>query len=114
MSSAVVNYKLTLGEDCVPVCHEDIELADCLFVIGATQKLNEDFPLILTTGRIRDQWHTMTKTGKVNKLNQHIGLGNFGECVEGRIGGSCVIRCFRIGRKTLIFQPMRKHQITKK
>jgi anaerobic selenocysteine-containing dehydrogenase/NADPH-dependent 2,4-dienoyl-CoA reductase/sulfur reductase-like enzyme/bacterioferritin-associated ferredoxin len=28
-------------------------------------------PLILTTGRIRDQWHTMTKTGKVNKLNQH-------------------------------------------
>jgi ferredoxin-nitrate reductase len=37
-----------------------------------SEKLNEDFPLILTTGRIRDQWHTMTKTGKVNKLNQHI------------------------------------------
>ncbi|MCR8560290.1 molybdopterin-dependent oxidoreductase [Mucilaginibacter sp. BJC16-A38] len=32
---------------------------------------NNDFPLILTTGRIRDQWHTMSKTGKVNKLNQH-------------------------------------------
>ncbi|MHA4807662.1 molybdopterin-dependent oxidoreductase [Flavitalea flava] len=32
---------------------------------------DEDFPLILTTGRIRDQWHTMTKTGKVNKLKQH-------------------------------------------
>jgi ferredoxin-nitrate reductase len=31
-----------------------------------------DLPLILTTGRIRDQWHTMTKTGKVNKLKQHI------------------------------------------
>ncbi|MGI4866888.1 MAG: molybdopterin-dependent oxidoreductase [Janthinobacterium lividum] len=31
-----------------------------------------DFPFILTTGRIRDQWHTMSKTGKVNKLNQHI------------------------------------------
>ncbi|HEU5148251.1 MAG TPA: molybdopterin-dependent oxidoreductase [Chryseosolibacter sp.] len=30
------------------------------------------FPLVLTTGRIRDQWHTMTKTGKVNKLLQHI------------------------------------------
>jgi ferredoxin-nitrate reductase len=30
-----------------------------------------DFPFILTTGRIRDQWHTMSKTGKVNKLNQH-------------------------------------------
>lgn len=33
---------------------------------------NPQFPLILTTGRIRDQWHTMTKTGKVNKLRQHI------------------------------------------
>lgn len=29
-------------------------------------------PLILTTGRIRDQWHTMSKTGKVSKLKQHI------------------------------------------
>lgn len=29
------------------------------------------FPLILTTGRLRDQWHTMTKTGKVNRLLQH-------------------------------------------
>jgi len=37
-----------------------------------SEKLSEDFPLVLTTGRIRDQWHTMTKTGKVNKLNQHI------------------------------------------
>ena len=33
---------------------------------------NQEYPLILTTGRIRDQWHTMTKTKKVNKLNQHI------------------------------------------
>ncbi|WP_295119809.1 nitrate reductase [uncultured Chitinophaga sp.] len=31
-----------------------------------------EFPLILTTGRIRDQWHTMSKTGKVGKLKQHI------------------------------------------
>ena len=37
-----------------------------------SEKLSDNFPLILTTGRIRDQWHTMTKTGKVNKLNQHI------------------------------------------
>ncbi len=34
--------------------------------------VTKEFPLILTTGRIRDQWHTMTKTGKVNKLKQHI------------------------------------------
>ena len=33
---------------------------------------SEDYPLILTTGRIRDQWHTMTKTGKVAKLKKHI------------------------------------------
>ena len=30
-----------------------------------------EYPFVLTTGRIRDQWHTMTKTGKVSKLNQH-------------------------------------------
>ena len=28
-----------------------------------------DFPLVLNTGRIRDQWHTMTRTGKVPRLN---------------------------------------------
>jgi len=33
---------------------------------------DEDFPFILTTGRIRDQWHTMTKTGKVSKLTKHL------------------------------------------
>jgi ferredoxin-nitrate reductase len=31
---------------------------------------SEAYPFVLTTGRIRDQWHTMTKTGKVNKLQQ--------------------------------------------
>jgi ferredoxin-nitrate reductase len=36
-----------------------------------SEKADSDFPFILTTGRIRDQWHTMSKTGKVNKLNQH-------------------------------------------
>jgi ferredoxin-nitrate reductase len=33
---------------------------------------NVEFPFILTTGRIRDQWHTMTKTGKVSRLMTHI------------------------------------------
>jgi ferredoxin-nitrate reductase len=45
-------------------------------VLNEPENLSEpatpDFPLILTTGRIRDQWHTMTKTGKVNKLKRHI------------------------------------------
>ena len=39
---------------------------------NGSEQPDEDFPFILTTGRIRDQWHTMTKTGKVNKLRQHI------------------------------------------
>ncbi|MGN7818970.1 molybdopterin-dependent oxidoreductase [Chitinophaga sp. 22536] len=38
-----------------------------------SEPLTPEWPLILTTGRIRDQWHTMSKTGKVNKLKQHIG-----------------------------------------
>ena len=46
------------------------------FPINSPENLSDPptdrFPLILTTGRIRDQWHTMTKTGKVNKLRQHI------------------------------------------
>ena len=37
-----------------------------------SEPISEDFPFVLTTGRIRDQWHTMTRTGKVEKLNQHI------------------------------------------
>ncbi|RZK68719.1 MAG: DUF520 family protein [Pedobacter sp.] len=37
-----------------------------------SEALTPENPLILTTGRIRDQWHTRSKTGKVNKLNQHI------------------------------------------
>ncbi|MCH9768381.1 MAG: bifunctional nitrate reductase/sulfite reductase flavoprotein subunit alpha [Actinomycetia bacterium] len=29
-----------------------------------------DYPFILNTGRLQHQWHTMTKTGKVDKLNK--------------------------------------------
>ena len=35
MSSAVVGYKKTLGEDAVPACYDDIELADCFLIAGA-------------------------------------------------------------------------------
>jgi len=37
---------------------------------GAT--VNTLYPLLLNTGRIRDQWHTMTRTGYVSRLMQHI------------------------------------------
>lgn len=33
---------------------------------------SEQYPLILNTGRIRDQWHTMTRTARSAKLNGHI------------------------------------------
>ncbi len=32
---------------------------------------SSDFPYLLNTGRIRDQWHTMTRTGTVARLMQH-------------------------------------------
>jgi assimilatory nitrate reductase catalytic subunit len=34
--------------------------------------ISEATPLLLNTGRIRDQWHTMTRTGKAAKLLAHI------------------------------------------
>ncbi len=39
---------------------------------NTSEPTDNQFPLVLTSGRIRDQWHTMTKTGRVAKLNKHI------------------------------------------
>jgi len=33
--------------------------------------LDEEYPLALNTGRIRDQWHTMTRTGRAARLMSH-------------------------------------------
>ncbi len=33
---------------------------------------SEDYPFVLNTGRVRDQWHTMTRTGKAARLLVHI------------------------------------------
>ncbi|MCA1326020.1 molybdopterin-dependent oxidoreductase [Herbaspirillum sp. alder98] len=33
---------------------------------------DDDYPLVLNTGRVRDQWHTMTRTGKSATLANHI------------------------------------------
>lgn len=33
---------------------------------------NEAYPLVLNTGRVRDHWHTMTRTGKSQRLGAHI------------------------------------------
>jgi assimilatory nitrate reductase catalytic subunit len=35
--------------------------------------LSAEYPLVLNTGRIRDQWHTMTRTAKTARLMSHYG-----------------------------------------
>ena len=39
--------------------------------IDPVHSISEDYPLILNTGRIRDQWHTMTRTGLSANLTTH-------------------------------------------
>ncbi|HEU4844073.1 MAG TPA: molybdopterin-dependent oxidoreductase [Burkholderiaceae bacterium] len=39
---------------------------------GPVNAICEDFPLALNTGRVRDHWHTMTRTGKAPKLADHV------------------------------------------
>ncbi|WP_254276155.1 nitrate reductase [Halomonas sp. 3H] len=38
---------------------------------GPVQALSEARPLRLNTGRVRDQWHTMTRTGRAPRLMNH-------------------------------------------
>lgn len=38
--------------------------------MDAAELPDDDYPIILNTGRLQHQWHTMTKTGKVAKLNK--------------------------------------------
>jgi assimilatory nitrate reductase catalytic subunit len=33
---------------------------------------DEEYPLVLNTGRIRDQWHTMTRSGRAPRLSTHL------------------------------------------
>jgi assimilatory nitrate reductase catalytic subunit len=35
-------------------------------------RLSDEFPFRLNTGRIRDQWHTMTRSGKAPRLARHL------------------------------------------
>jgi assimilatory nitrate reductase catalytic subunit len=38
---------------------------------AAANPTDDDFPFVLNTGRVRDQWHTMTRTGKAPRLSEH-------------------------------------------
>ena len=39
---------------------------------GPAGRVDEEFPFVLNTGRIRDQWHTMTRTSRSPRLNEHL------------------------------------------
>jgi len=39
---------------------------------GPGHATDDEFPLALNTGRVRDQWHTMTRTGKAPRLGSHV------------------------------------------
>ena len=39
--------------------------------LAADEMATPGFPLTLNTGRVRDHWHTMTRTGKSQRLSQH-------------------------------------------
>jgi len=89
------------------------------FIDGApqpvTQQCDTDFPLMLNNGRIRDQWHTMTRTARSARLLQHIsepfielhsddmaifGLGNDDLVKVRSRHGSCVVRALEQSGQT--------------
>lgn len=37
-----------------------------------TQSNTPKFPIVMNTGRVRDHWHTMTRTGKSSRLSAHL------------------------------------------
>ncbi|WP_295638204.1 nitrate reductase [Novosphingobium sp.] len=45
--------------------------AKMIAVVARASVIDPEFPLWLNTGRYRDQWHTMTRTGLSSTLSQH-------------------------------------------
>ena len=37
-----------------------------------SENVSDAYPLLLNTGRVRDQWHTMTRTGLSQRLGSHV------------------------------------------
>ena len=88
-----------------------------------SDRTNSDYPFTLNTGRIRDQWHTMTRTGKSARLSAHIaepfaelhprdaieiGVGNAGLVEIESPQGKAVVRALITERQARgsIFAPM--------
>ena len=74
--------------------------------LPAAELPDDDFPFVLNTGRVQHQWHTMTKTGKVAKLNK-LAPGPFVEMhpsdasALGLVDGASVEVASRRGRAVL-------------
>ena len=52
--------------------HTPTGKARFIAVAGASaQRTGTDYPLLLNTGRVRDHWHTLTRTGKSPRLSAH-------------------------------------------
>ena len=88
-----------------------------------TDRTDAAYPFTLNTGRIRDQWHTMTRTGKSARLSSHIaepfaelhprdameiGVGNAGLVEIESPQGRAVVRALITERQARgsIFAPM--------
>ncbi|MBB3948548.1 assimilatory nitrate reductase catalytic subunit [Rhizobium skierniewicense] len=52
--------------------HNDGKARFISLALPQASRIDADYPLTLNTGRIRDQWHTMTRTGKSARLSSHI------------------------------------------
>ncbi|WP_433762982.1 nitrate reductase [Brucella anthropi] len=52
--------------------HSDRRARFVVTALTDTDRTSSAFPFTLNTGRIRDQWHTMTRTGKSARLSAHI------------------------------------------
>lgn len=74
--------------------------------MDARELPDDDYPVVLNTGRLQHQWHTMTKTGTVDKLNK-LNSGPFVEVhpedasAQGIATGSPVELTSRRGRAVL-------------
>jgi NADPH-dependent sulfite reductase flavoprotein alpha-component len=74
--------------------------------LPAAEMPDDDYPYVLNTGRLQHQWHTLTKTGRVAKLNK-LNPGPFVElhpddaAALGVTGGDSVEVASRRGRAVL-------------
>jgi ferredoxin-nitrate reductase len=57
---------------------------------GLKEPPGAEYPLVLSTGRVKNQWHTMTRTGRSEKLMRGLEGGPFVELHPEAAGGAGV------------------------